>query len=232
MTETISREEKGSALKRVLRPMIPERLLKDREIYLRLDPSAGRVYARLRLLDTLGIRRANCKRVPRHARSFVFVCFGNIMRSPMAELMFKRAAVEHHQDGVDVCSAGIHAIDGTPAHPRAQLAGRELGFPLDHHRAKPLTAEVVAGADAIFAMDFQNQAELVTLFPQARQKIFMLSAYAAGSGRGREIPDPYFGDQEAARRCYAVLRECVKNLAEQLWPLASYTPSERAARIR
>ena len=139
------------------------------------------------------------------------------MRSPMAERMFKRALIEHAIDGIQVKSAGIHAHAGTEAHPRAQVAAHELGLPLDNHRSQLLTPSMMEAADAVFAMDFQNKAELLALFPQAENKIFMLGAYAEDSKRSCEIPDPFFGDQDEARRCYRVLQMCVDNLIESLW---------------
>ena len=213
----------------MLRPLVPERMLKDREVYLRLGRHTGGTYARLRIMDLLGVRGSNKARVPVNARSFVFVCFGNIMRSPMAELMFRRTLAEHGVYDMEVCSAGIHAQPGSEAHPRSQVAGREMGLPLDYHRSKLLTPEMVAQADAIFAMDFQNKAELMNLYPEAKEKIFMLSAYAEGKHRYREIPDPYFGDQDEARRCYALLQTCVHNLVKSLRPIEK---SAAAAGIR
>ncbi|SRR5712692_2441592 len=205
-------------LKKILRPLAPKHLLKEHDIYLRLGPKAGRIYARLRVLDAVGIRRLSERRVPLGAHSFVFVCFGNIMRSPMAELMLERALAEHGLEGITVSSAGVHASPGQEAHPHARVAARELGLPLDYHRSKLLTPEIVAQADALFAMDFQNKAELLDRFAEARGRIFMLSAYAGEGQRYREIPDPYFGDQDEARRCFAVLQTCVHNLVGSLRP--------------
>lgn len=221
MTDPVAQDAPKPFVKRVLRPLIPQRLLKDREVYLRLGQRTGSTYLRLRILDTMGIRSG--RKVPANARSFVFVCFGNIMRSPMAELMFRRTLAEHGEYGMDICSAGIHAQPGSEAHPRSQIAARELGLPLDYHRSKLLTPEMVAKADALFAMDFQNKAELLHLYPEARHKIFMLSAYAEGRYRNREIPDPYFGDQGEARRCYALLQTCVHNLVKTLRPISTST---------
>jgi len=220
VTETNPNNVPKPLLKRVLRPLVPQRLLKDRDVYLRLGPQTGRTYLRLRTLDSLGVRGSNKRKVPASARSFVFVCYGNIMRSPMAELMFRRTLSEHGVYDMEICSAGIHATPGTEAHPRSQIAGRELGLPLDYHRSKLLTPEMVSKADAIFAMDFQNKAELLNLYPEASAKIFMLSAYAEGRRRYREIPDPFFGDQDEARRCYALLQTCVHNLVKSLRPIS------------
>ena len=184
----------------------------------RLGPRAGRTYLKLRILDAAGMRWSNMRRVPQDARSFLFVCYGNIMRSPMAERMLKRALSECGIEGVQVKSAGIHANPGSEAHPRAQIAARELGLPLDDHRSRLLIESMMEEADAVFAMDFQNKAELLMSFPQAEHKIFMFGAYAGAKGLPCEIPDPYFGDQEESRRCYRVLQTCAENLTESLWP--------------
>jgi protein-tyrosine-phosphatase len=205
-------------LKRVLRRLIPGRLLSERAVFFRLGPRAGRTYLGLRILDAAGMEASSRRRVPRGAASFLFICYGNIMRSPMAEKMLKRALEKRGLESVRVTSAGIHASPGSEAHPRAAVAARELGLPLDDHRSQLLTPQMVEESDAIFAMDFQNKAELLARFPEAKDKIFMLGAYADAPVRYCEIPDPFFGDQDETRRCYRVLQTCIDHLAESLWP--------------
>ncbi len=117
---------------------------------------------------------------------------------------------------VSTISAGLHATPGTRAHPWALAAARELGISLEEHRSQLLTGEMVDRADAIFAMDYQNQVELLMYYPNARGKIFMLAAYARHSYRGVEIPDPYYGDAEETLRCYGVCESCVQNLAASI----------------
>lgn len=209
-------EEQSKPLKGVLRKVVPESLIRERQIVMRLGPGAGPIYARLRLLDSLGIRAQNSSDILATARSFLFVCYGNIMRSPMAELMFQQAATKAGLVGVRAASAGLHAIPGNAAHPWALEASREFGLSLQNHQAQELTEALVSQSDVIFAMDFQNKAELLALYPEARVKILMLSAYAEGAERNREISDPYFGDVEATRRCYGSLQTCVKNLTAKL----------------
>jgi protein-tyrosine-phosphatase len=156
------------------------------------------------------MNQKNNRDVPAKARSFLFVCFGNIMRSPMADALLKQAAGEANI-GIRSDSAGLHAISGEAAHPWAQAAAIEMGISLANHHAKLLTSEAVEQADAVFAMDMQNLAELLTLYPHFKDKFFMLSAYS-GDPRLREISDPYLGDLETTRRCYGVLKTCVQNL--------------------
>ena len=200
--------------KDVVRKFIPRFLLQQRGIIRRLGPGAGRIYARLRLRDVLGVRSENQATVPASARSFVFVCFGNIMRSAMAEFLMRNAL--RNAPGtigrIRIVSAGLHANPGREAHPWMQEAAADLGLSLATHRAKLLTRGMVDAADAIFAMDFQNIAELLTLYPDAANKIFMLSAYAEGPWKCREVPDPYLGDLEVTRHCAKQLQICIRNL--------------------
>jgi protein-tyrosine-phosphatase len=201
--------------KDVVRKLIPRFLLQQRGIIRRLGPGAGKIYAGLRMRDVIGMRRENQQQVPASARSFVFVCFGNIMRSAMAEFLMKKALSQSSQavgTGVRVVSAGLHANPGREAHPWMQEAGNGLGISLTLHRAKLLTRQMIDEADAVFAMDFQNKAELLTLYPDAGEKIYMLSAYAEGPWKDREIPDPYLADLEGTRYCARQLEICVHNL--------------------
>jgi protein-tyrosine-phosphatase len=220
-----STDDHPSPLKRILRTLVPKRMLQERGIVFRLGP-AGLTYARLRFRDAMKIGRSNQRLASPGARSVLFVCYGNIMRSPMAELMLKRVLAESGHEGILVRSAGIHATPGTEAEPRAQLAAAELGVPLTHHRSKLLTEQMMEESDVVFAMDLQNQAELLTRFPRARHKVLLLSAYAEGDLRGREIRDPYYGDQDESRRCYSLLQACVNNLARSMWPAGNHVSAQ------
>ena len=215
-----------------LRSVVPDSLLRERDTFLRLGPKAGPIYARLRLLDLVGVRSPNMRRAPSGARSFLFVCFGNLMRSPMAEALFRQAISDADLRGIWCASAGLHAIAGNEAHPWALMASQEIGLPLGNHRAQPVTADLVTQADAIFAMDFQNKAELLARFPEFESKILMLSAYANGPFRYREIPDPYFGDIDATRRCYGVLQACIRNLTAELQMFFKQRASANSTAVR
>lgn len=201
-------------IKDIVRKFIPQFLLQQRGIIRRLGPGAGRVYAELRLRDALGIRGQN-QRVPPSAQSFAFVCFGNIMRSAMAEFLMRKALEETQPSDIQkirIASAGLHALPGREAHPWAREAAADLGVSLATHRAKQLTREMVDEADVVCAMDFQNKAELLTLYADAADKIHMLSEFGEGDWRFREIADPYLGNLEVTRHCARHLRICIQNL--------------------
>jgi protein-tyrosine-phosphatase/predicted ATP-grasp superfamily ATP-dependent carboligase len=217
-------------LKWLARKLVPKSVLRDRNVYYQLKPSAARIYLRLKVLDKLRFGFGNRRKVPSGARSFVFVCHGNIMRSPIAATMFQRELTQLGIADVAVCSAGLHARDGREAHPWGQTAASELGIPLDHHRAQRLTPEMVKQADVIFAMDFENKAELLDLYPDAQHKIVLLSAYGERGVRYREIPDPFHADLEGTRECYKCLQTCIRNLTANLFHrLSRSTLAERSA---
>ena len=126
----MSDDQQKPALKETLRKIVPDAVLKERAIFLRLGPAAGPIYARLRLLDLMGVRAQNATTIHTAARSFVFVCFGNLMRSPMAAEMFRDSVATAHLPGIQITSAGLHAVPGSEAHPWALTASSELGLPL------------------------------------------------------------------------------------------------------
>src|SRR5271165_2342367 len=153
-------------IKDVLRKFVPNFLLQQRSIILRLGPRAGWIYAKLRLFDLLGFRSVNALVAPAGAQSFLFVCFGNIMRSAMAEFLMRQMVLKTAPESANslcIMSAGLHTTAGREAHPWAQDAAADLGISLASHRSKPLSREMVEQADCIFAMDFQNKAESLTL---------------------------------------------------------------------
>jgi protein-tyrosine-phosphatase len=208
--------DQNPSWKDAFRRVIPPAVLYEREVILRLGNTAGRLYAQMRFLDWLGFRRMNAGTASSSARNIVFVCFGNIMRSPMAEALLRDATASTGLTGLQISSAGLHAVPGKVAHPWALEAAEELGVSLANHRAKLITTDLVKSADAIFTMDFQNKAEMITRFPAAKHKILMLSSCAQGPEGSREIFDPYFGDLDATRRCFKVIRTCVLNLTSTL----------------
>lgn len=209
-------------LKQTLAGVVPGSLRRERATILRLGATAGPIYARLRLLDSLGIRSHTRSVIPPGARSFLFVCFGNIMRSPMAEALFHKSMKEA-QLRIHACSAGLHAIAGTPPEPRALTVAEEMHISLSNHRAQLLTPDLAAQADVILGMDYQNTAELLALYPSHREKILLLSAFAKDNRRHREIPDPYLGNLDATRNCYTFLQLCVDGLTSELKALDSRT---------
>ena len=124
----------------------------------------------------------------------VFVCLGNICRSPTAEGVF-RALVEEEGLGarIAVDSAGTGAWHtGEAPDPRAQEAARRRGVDLSALRARKATKQDFSTFDYVLAMDLDNLAALKNLCPPGEEhRLALLLDYAPRAGR-RDVPDPYY----------------------------------------
>jgi len=205
------RESMTSYIRQAAKHLLPDAVTEEVHRYRTYTGTELALYLRLRALDTFGITRLEKLQPPRTARSFLFVCFGNIMRSPMCEALMKRAVSSWTRE-TTVASAGLHAVPGRPAHPWAVAAAKESGICLEHHRAKALTEEMVTKAEVIFAMDYQNMVQLRSRYPEAKNKVFMLGTYAGRNHRSVEISDPYYSGEDGTRQCYKTLEACINNL--------------------
>jgi len=134
----------------------------------------------------------------------------------MCEALLKQALPSLPSCRITVTSAGLSAAPGRAAHPWATAAAQGFGISLENHRARLLTPDMVNQADAIFAMDYGNLAQLLSRYPDARSKIFMLSAYASEDYPAVEITDPYYSGAEETRNCYTILYKCIGNLVHSL----------------
>ena len=138
--------------KEILKRTLPRRLISEIRAYRKNPPDQRGTYLHLRLSRGLGFKRMASFRVPHTCRSLLFVCFGNIIRSPMCEALAKRELAKLGSTVISVSSAGLHATSGKEAHPWAVNAASEMGLDLSSHRARLLDRKMVEQADAIFAI--------------------------------------------------------------------------------
>src|SRR5205823_5479759 len=125
----------------------------------------------------------------------LFVCTGNVCRSPMAEGIF-RHAVKGRGD-FRVLSAGVGAIEGQPPSAHAVQALAELGIDISQQRSRMLTAELVNQADFIFGMTHGHVDAINLLYPQAAEKTFLLREFDETLDiYEKDIPDPIGGSYD------------------------------------
>ncbi len=138
----------------------------------------------------------------------LFVCMGNVCRSPMAEGTLRRMLEDAGLgDKVLVASAGTHTFHlGAAPDMRGQIVAGRRGVNLKGIRARRLAEEDFSVFDYLLAMDQENYTYLHELCPQPeyREKIQLLLSYAPHLA-DREIPDPYYGSQVGFERVMDLL---------------------------
>lgn len=146
----------------------------------------------------------------------LFVCTGNICRSPMASALLLRE-LENRPDApaLEILSAGLAAAEGERASENARVVMREAGVDLDYHRSTMLSEELVAGASLILVMSRQHRMQLLHRFPEAAPKTFLLNQFAGIAGN-QDVDDPYGGSLEDYRIIYEELRAGIAIIAEIL----------------
>ena len=150
----------------------------------------------------------------------LFVCTGNICRSPTAEAVF-RARVEEAglEDRIETDSAGTHDYHvGQPPDRRAQGAARKRGYDLSALRARRIEPADFERFDLLLACDEEHRLILERMAPKAeRAKVAMLLDYAR-STEEREVPDPYYGDAQGFERVLDLVEDAAAGLVEALKP--------------
>lgn len=128
----------------------------------------------------------------------LFVCMGNICRSPTAQGVFRKMVVDAGiADIVQVESAGTHAYHvGEPPDARAQQAAKKRGYEIGDLRARQVTADDFRDADLILAMDWENLSMLQQQCPKAYKHKLQLLMRFAGEHDAATVPDPYYGGPE------------------------------------
>ena len=153
---------------------------------------------------------------PANIQNILFVCAGNICRSPMAEWQLKALLWENPITGMQVGSAGLIALPGNSASFNAVRVARENSISLEEHKARLITAELIDNADLVLVMESHQGHELIADHPQASEKILLLRHFARYGSRERGISDPYGRNLEAYRFCFEDIKECVESLYEWL----------------
>lgn len=149
----------------------------------------------------------------------LFVCLGNICRSPLGQGILEEAIRTHGLNGrIEVDSAGTAGFHiGEKPDKRAIAAARDQGIDISHQRGRQLTREDLDEYDHILAMDRANLKDIHALENgrAARGRIELLMSYHP-DGHPADVPDPYFGGPEGFAQVFDLIETACHGFLETL----------------
>jgi len=143
------------------------------------------------------------------AGSMLFVCYGNINRSALADAMVRAYAED---SGIAVASAGFHQEAGRSADPVMVDVARQFGLDLHNIRSTCVTQQLLHESDIIFVMEKSHHEKLITMDGSVAEKVYLLGAHQGSAGWSVEIEDPYGRARDNYLACYDRIAEAVDNI--------------------
>lgn len=149
-------------------------------------------------------------------KKVVFVCWGNICRSPMAERVAERYLREHGIEAHLTSAATSREEIGAPIDPRAVQSLTGAGYRTDGHAAHQITAEEIAQADLVVAMEQIHVDKMRRMTGADNANVVLLTDYDPESEPGAGVPDPWYGDQDGFQSTLATIERAMPGLAEAI----------------
>ena len=148
----------------------------------------------------------------------LFVCMGNICRSPTAEAVFRRAVDKAQlKDLIECDSAGTHGYhSGEPPDPRAQQAAARRGYDMSHLRGRQVGQHDFAQFDYVVAMDRRNFSMLAGLCPPQYADRLVLYCDFHAELAGRDVPDPYYGGAQGFEQVLDLIEAVSQSLLARI----------------
>lgn len=148
----------------------------------------------------------------------LFVCMGNICRSPSAEGVFRHALMRRAPElAIEIDSAGTHDYHvGEPPDARARAAAARRGIDISALRARSVVADDFDRFDLILAMDEDNVRELQRRTHRDRHERIRLIMQYAPQAAQRVVPDPYYGGEQGFEAVLDLLEEAADGLLDAL----------------
>jgi len=162
--------------------------------------------------------------LPKNPKSFLFICKGNICRSPFAEHFSRTLATQFHLHEAVFYSAGLEVNKPSPSPSEAITAAKGFDVTLNNHLSKMVTPELVQSSDMAITMEAPHLNTLRRLFPQLRDKFFLLPLFDKKGSTGYggflryNITDPYGKDLKQYLLSYERIARSIKELFKNFKP--------------
>ncbi len=150
--------------------------------------------------------------------SVLFVCMGNICRSPTAEGVFRSIVSKRELNfDIEIDSAGTHAYHaGSPPDERSQEAAKRRGIDLSYIRARVVEPDDFHRFDLVLAMDASNLDNLSTLCPPGKSERLQLFLDYSSAPGSRNVPDPYYGGEGGFEKVLDLVEDAAQGLLQSI----------------
>lgn len=143
-------------------------------------------------------------------QNVMFVCVGNICRSPMAEVLLKK-----QRPHLKVFSSGVGAPVGQPADPFAVELMKDQNIELSNHRSQQISSELISASDLILAMEQKHIDLIHSKYPEARGKVHLIGKWMDNQA----VPDPHRKDKAAFITALSLIESGLEKWKYKLWKL-------------
>jgi len=156
--------------------------------------------------------------IPRSPGSVLFLCQGNVCRSPFAERYFRKIAGDGNLGGIRSSSAGLDVQRSAPPPDLAVKVAKTFGVDLTDHRSKPVTTDMIEESDMIVVVEHRQAAFLRRAYPGHDLKIFLLPMFDTGPlpawdyALRYNIPDPYGKSEKDFLECFRKIESSIDGL--------------------
>jgi protein-tyrosine-phosphatase len=157
--------------------------------------------------------------LPSRVDSLLFICLGNICRSPFAAHLAARLLAEAGHDGIRCSSAGLRPSQAARSTPEACVAASHYGLSLEQHAPQPVTRDLLASHDVVCVMEWRQLVQLQAAYPAFRHRMFLLSLLDTDAGGAYErynIADPFGGTLSSYEACYSRIDRALRRMLARL----------------
>jgi protein-tyrosine phosphatase len=158
--------------------------------------------------------------IEKGVKNILFVCTGNICRSPIAEYLLRKELSQLQVSGIEIQSAGLLELGARPADPEMVSISKEHDVDLTSHHSRQITLQMLSNADIVFVMETGHQKALTNLNPEDKGKVFLLSIFDY-IHNGININDPLGTTPQKYKYCFSRVYDSIRKLSQ----LLNETPS-------
>lgn len=159
------------------------------------------------------------KRLPYVIRTVLYVCKGNVCRSPIAEFISKKIANTHGLLDIQFYSRGLEVTKKNPPSKGAVAVCTSNSIDISSHESTAVNDDIVNDSDIILVMEYDQMVNMIQRYPSIEKKVFLLPVFFGKKYKGSSswiISDPYGRSLNTYVTCYLQIQQCIEGFFHKL----------------